>query len=333
MNYLYAILEAEARIAAIAVGLDPGLGILHADQRSRDSLACDLMEPLRPEVDRWVLNLLRERTFSVHDFAETRQGVCRVLPPLTHLLAETGPTWARAVAPLAERIARQLFDGWNDDIKNRSKPLSTPLTQSRRSAGRDSVRRHPQRMTSNIPSMPQACRMCGLILGKSGRIYCDDCLLVARQDVAKPWSRSGLRTLANLRTEGYDPAHGGRAAKRRGRRIGRLNREATRWELEHENSQDETYFKRNVLPRLRRVSLRGMAEATGLTLGYCSFVRRGLRLPHPRHWEALRRVIEAVSTSQFVRPPSDCPSAPSTSGPPSRDHGHSLGFLGHRQGG
>jgi len=58
LNYLYAILEAEARIAALRMGLDPGLGLLHADQRSRDSLPCDLMEPVRPKVDAFVLELL-----------------------------------------------------------------------------------------------------------------------------------------------------------------------------------------------------------------------------------------------------------------------------------
>jgi hypothetical protein len=35
----------------LTTGLDPGLGIAHADSQSRDSLACDLMEPVRPNVD------------------------------------------------------------------------------------------------------------------------------------------------------------------------------------------------------------------------------------------------------------------------------------------
>jgi CRISPR-associated endonuclease Cas1 len=59
LNYLYALLEAESRLAAVALGLDPGLAFLHADTSSRDSLACDLMEPIRPEVDAYVLNWLR----------------------------------------------------------------------------------------------------------------------------------------------------------------------------------------------------------------------------------------------------------------------------------
>jgi CRISPR-associated endonuclease Cas1 len=50
LNYLYAILESEARLAAAALGLDPGIGVMHVDSPSRDSLACDLMEPVRPLV-------------------------------------------------------------------------------------------------------------------------------------------------------------------------------------------------------------------------------------------------------------------------------------------
>jgi CRISPR-associated endonuclease Cas1 len=42
LNYLYSLLESEARIAAAALGLDVGLGVLHVDTTARDSLACDL---------------------------------------------------------------------------------------------------------------------------------------------------------------------------------------------------------------------------------------------------------------------------------------------------
>lgn len=52
LNFLYAILESEAQLAAAELGLDPGLGVLHKDTPNRNSLACDLMEPVRPEQDR-----------------------------------------------------------------------------------------------------------------------------------------------------------------------------------------------------------------------------------------------------------------------------------------
>jgi CRISPR-associated protein Cas1 len=51
LNYLYAMLESEACLAVAALGLNPGLGFLHLDTTNRNSLACDLMEPIRPMVD------------------------------------------------------------------------------------------------------------------------------------------------------------------------------------------------------------------------------------------------------------------------------------------
>ena len=48
LNYLYALLEAETTIACHQIGLDPGLGIFHTDQRDRASLALDAMEAARP---------------------------------------------------------------------------------------------------------------------------------------------------------------------------------------------------------------------------------------------------------------------------------------------
>lgn len=39
---------------------------------------------------------------------------------------------------------------------------------------------------------------------------------------------------------------------------------------------------------LQGVPLSAMMRATGLSLRYCSLIRRGLAVPHPRHWAALR---------------------------------------------
>src|SRR3972149_4866478 len=94
--------EGEATTAAGFVGLDPGLGALHADQLNRDSLSADLMEPVRPLVDRYVLELLARRTFAADDFFETSRGVVRITPPLARELALTAPDWARAIGRVAE---------------------------------------------------------------------------------------------------------------------------------------------------------------------------------------------------------------------------------------
>ena len=108
LNYLYALLEVEAVLACNVVGLDPGLGLLHADVKSRASMALDLIEPIRPEVDRYVLDLLERRTFRKGHFMETPDGHCRLTAPLTHELAETLPRWAEAMGPIAEEVAHSL---------------------------------------------------------------------------------------------------------------------------------------------------------------------------------------------------------------------------------
>lgn len=111
LNYLYAILEAEARLAAAALGLDPGLGVLHADTIARDNLACDLMEPIRPLVDAYVLKWLASEPLRREWFFETRSGNCRLMDSFAERLGQTAPTWARAVAPVAERVAQMM---WTD---------------------------------------------------------------------------------------------------------------------------------------------------------------------------------------------------------------------------
>jgi CRISP-associated protein Cas1 len=65
LNYAYAVLLTEMRIKAITDGFDPTIGILHDKRVKREkrtpSFALDLMEPLRPVVDRAVLRLVAKR--------------------------------------------------------------------------------------------------------------------------------------------------------------------------------------------------------------------------------------------------------------------------------
>ena len=62
LNYGYAILRAAVGRALVATGLHPALGIHHANRSNAFCLADDLLEPLRPIVDRRVrqLHLSRE---------------------------------------------------------------------------------------------------------------------------------------------------------------------------------------------------------------------------------------------------------------------------------
>jgi hypothetical protein len=57
--------------------------------------------------------------------------------------------------------------------------------------------------------------------------------------------------------------------------------------------RDRDHFA-DCLPGLQAVSLGAMAEATGLSEGYCSFIRRGLRMPHRRHWSVVTIMAKKV---------------------------------------
>jgi CRISPR-associated endonuclease Cas1 len=83
LSYLYGIATSEIVIACHAAGLDPALGVLHVDRAARPSLAYDLIEPIRPAVDRWLLRFLSETTFNKRDFHEHHDGTISIARPMT----------------------------------------------------------------------------------------------------------------------------------------------------------------------------------------------------------------------------------------------------------
>lgn len=72
LSLAYTLIHNEAVSACHGAGLDPLLGFYHEPVYGRDSLACDIIEPLRPQVDRWVWFLFRKRLLNTSNFS--RQG-------------------------------------------------------------------------------------------------------------------------------------------------------------------------------------------------------------------------------------------------------------------
>ena len=128
LNYLYALLESEARLAAAALGLDPGLGFIHVDTPARDSLACDLMEPVRPQVDAYVLDWITRQPLKREWFFEQRDGQLQALmAPFACQLAETGHRPDRRT--LGRVDGRQL---WSKQRASGTVGPPTRSTQSRK---------------------------------------------------------------------------------------------------------------------------------------------------------------------------------------------------------
>lgn len=92
----YTLLHSQAVQACTCAGLDPMLGFYHRPAFGRESLACDLIEPLRPAVDLWVWELLRQRTLREEHFSLDK-GAC--------VLGKAGRSvfyadWERAQVPM-----------------------------------------------------------------------------------------------------------------------------------------------------------------------------------------------------------------------------------------
>ena len=105
------------------------------------------------------------------------------------------------------------------------------------------------------------------------------------------FASAGPEALARRRTEGNDPAHGGKAGRAKGRPNATHASANAAWEAAHGSDWDPEVFRGEILLDLQGVPLCAMMEATGLSLRYCSLVRRGEAVPHPRHWQHLVSLV------------------------------------------
>jgi CRISPR-associated endonuclease Cas1 len=233
LNYLYRLVEAEGHLATQTVGLDPGLGVLHADMKSRASFVLDLIESARPIAERHVLRLIRSRPLRWRDFHEEARGVVRVLPPLTHRLAEAMPSFGVAMAPVVEHIAALLaaaspYDVNNPSVLTKEKHKAAarrrtaqvnddPEPRSARGPNPGGLRsRAKPRQRPAValdPRLPvRTCRDCGgplpRVADRNPRNYCKICLAKRRAEQLPILSRGSLKHAAGFaELTGVRPTH------------------------------------------------------------------------------------------------------------------------------
>lgn len=107
----YTLLHAEATRVAAAHGLDPELGLYHKPRPGRASLASDLIEPLRPVLDRWVIGCFRSGELRAEHFSRSASG-CRMGKIGRKLyyrgFEDAASPWRRLLRRMAHRLAREL---------------------------------------------------------------------------------------------------------------------------------------------------------------------------------------------------------------------------------
>jgi len=279
LNYLYAMLESEARLAAAGLGLDPGLGVLHVDAGNRDSLALDLLEPARPQVDAYLLDWITRQPLKREWFFEQRDGNCRLMGPFAARLSETVMMWRRAVAPIAEWVAQAL---WNSHHRSSTPAQSLPtrLTHRRRSEGRGNdfkVR------ASAAPRQVKICEVCGAE-GVKNR-YCRSCAVDASRE-----------TMAQVALLGHAKPKSEKTKARISRTLSDHAVANTWWDPSSRPSwlTEECYVNK-IQPLLRCKKVSEIAVAMQVSKPYAALVRSGKRRAHARHWEKLAVLINVSS--------------------------------------
>jgi len=280
LNYLYALLESEARLAVAALGLDPGLGVLHVDTTARDSLACDLMEPVRPQVDSYLLDWITRQPLSREWFLEQRDGNCRLLGSFAARLCQTAPTWGRAVAPYAEWVARAFWS----TIRKPDTPFVTRLTQGNRreAKGRPSV---PS--AKPAPQPESVCRVCGKSVSFR-RSYCSECdATTSRERIVE------IAKIGRVASQGSGPR------ARRGETQRRHALAKMAWQPSSLPTWlSEEVYTSKIQPRLAGIANPTIMSALGISVTYAVAIRAGRRRPHPRHWQALAELVGVSADGQ-----------------------------------
>ncbi|MBF6558173.1 MAG: CRISPR-associated endonuclease Cas1 [Acidimicrobiales bacterium] len=318
LNYAYKLAEIEAAVAARRMGLDPGIGILHADVAGRPSFACDLMEAIRPVVDLHVLGLLAG-PLRKREFTEDARGVVRCLAPITHHLAEAMPSYGKNLAPVTERVALILAGSSPYDVR-----VPTALSREKhRVAARKRVaadwqtgeikptsgqgpnpgglsprgRRKPK--SSLSPPLPlQACRGCGCQLPIDAdrdrpRIsWCPNCLAGRRSELGSSLQAASQRAGEQFAREtGSLPTHTADARAARSEGNARQRSEQAAYEPASGPVLDAEWYGAVVQPMLAGFTLPAIAKETGVSTSAAAKWRAGRTTPHRRHWLPLAELV------------------------------------------
>jgi CRISPR-associated endonuclease Cas1 len=266
LNYCFALLESETRLASVALGLDPGIGFLHPARAYRDSLALDVMEAVRSEIERWLYQWITTEPLCRADFHETGSGNCRLMSSLCSQLSETAPTWGRLVAPWAELVAQKLSSGI------RGKPvIATRLTQRNKREVKNAV----------MPSVaqPRPEHLCGNCGAKIPR---------GKKECLKCWKRETVKEFSAGRKLAQSPE----AIAKRADTMLKHRKRIREWkpsDLPAWLTRD-VYVNR-VRPALASIPKSRIRSELGLSEPYASYIQEGRRIPHPRHWQALADLV------------------------------------------
>jgi CRISPR-associated endonuclease Cas1 len=273
LNYLYALLESECRLAISALGLDPEMEVFHKDTVNRASLACDLMEAIRPLVDEYVLGWIMKQPLKRSWFFEERNGNCRLSSDLATQLAETSSTWRRRVVPVAEWIVKEIAG----TVKARK--LSSPATRLTPNHKREAKGAKPISFDERSAEITKVCVVCGEQLVNQTKM-CKSCGI-----------KCSTKHLIKAALKGRVAAHTPEAESKRSKTQLAKQRDLRKWsESDQPSWLTLEFYLEKIQPEIRLLSNGAIERGLNVSRGYAIEIKRG-RTPHPRHWAILATLI------------------------------------------
>jgi hypothetical protein len=232
-----------------AVGLNPELGILHTDVDSRRSMALDLIETIRPDIDRLAFQYFHQQVFSKSDFWETDRGSVRLGLEVRKAIIHN----AFLLESRVREYAVQLRDRFSDYQTSGS-------------------RRRAVRMGDL--EIVHVCEYCGTPLDRKGKL-CDDCLEIQRRGNLSDGNALGFMWTETALSNVSKKVHANHV-------------ERLRWEAQFPDAEfpeillrERQRFIVEIFPRLQSVPITQIAKKVGISLSYASLVKKGLNVPHP----------------------------------------------------
>jgi CRISPR-associated protein Cas1 len=281
LNYLYGVLASEITISLHAIGLDPTLGTLHADKDNRPSLAYDLMEPLRPLLDRWFFDWLWTGTFSKRDFREDIHGFIRCTHPLSSHLAMTAALWRSMVESVVQWFYKRL-SGEKARLRLDADMLATK-------GGRRAVR---WRSGNSLQRpIPDTCAQCGKVLPERRRKFCSaQCAREYNGPV-----HAGMIAMARARALRAERCEKVKQSLSRIEAISvREWRRLLGWSKERD-AEMQRWFCAELQPWMNGIRPVDIRRATGCGKSYSVEIKHGKRFPHPR----LMRPLAALAGVEY----------------------------------
>jgi hypothetical protein len=250
--------------------LEAGLGVgLHTDTANRDSLALDVLEPIRPQIEAWLLNWIASEPFRRSDFFETGTGNCRLMSQLCIKLGGTTSVWAKLVAPWAEYVARALSTAAKSGLARNSTPLTRLIQHRAEAKGKVWIPRVKFSKSDDL------CRGCGKRIIE-GRTHFGKCAVISATERFIDAARVGRQT-----------ANGPEA------QLNRANTQRQNALAQHAwNPSDqpawltEKFYSEKIQPLLASLSASAIARQISVSRWYAGRIREGYR-PHPRHFQSL----------------------------------------------